>query len=219
MPTLGDSVSIFQLAFGVNAVLPTLISGFEKVRDDAADSVLSKIKEIQPEFEVKEEDRFEFVDFIFNSVARLRYARIGTRLIGGLSLVFCALSLIALYWAALRPKEEISATRLFEFVTATLIVGPALYFARNEYLKRFYRSFVYERNTKADAAVFAFCTKTYLTYKRSWDDRERSQTFRSSIAFMTWQLRWMTFQMKLVPLRHLLRKIFKRIKKSDSSAG
>src|SRR5258705_13880575 len=139
MPILGDSVSIFQLAFGVNAVLPVLISDFETVRDDAADSVLRKIKEFQPQFVLKEEDRFEFVDFTFKSVAGLRHARIVTRLIGALSLVLCALSLVALCWSALRPKEEISSARLFAFVGATLIVGPALYVARNEYLKWFYR--------------------------------------------------------------------------------
>lgn len=197
-----------------------LISRFEKVRDDAADSVLCKIKEIQPESEVKEEDRFEFVEFVFKSVARLRHARIITRVIGGLSLVFCALSLTALCWAALRPHDEMSATLLFGFVTATLIAGPPLYLARNECLKRSYRRFVYERNTEADAALFAFCTQTYLTFKRSWEGRERApEPFRSSIAFMIWQLRWLRFQMQLVPLRHWLRKVFKRIQKSDSSQG
>jgi hypothetical protein len=53
MRTLSASSSVFQLAFAVNAVLPVVIADFEKVRKEAADSLLRKIKEYRPEFDLR----------------------------------------------------------------------------------------------------------------------------------------------------------------------
>jgi len=57
MPTLTASTSIFQLAVGVNAILPALISDFEAVRDQVAELFMRQIREHDPDFNVKECDR------------------------------------------------------------------------------------------------------------------------------------------------------------------
>jgi O-antigen ligase len=213
MPTLSASSSIFQLAFGVNAVLPVLISDFEAVRKDAAESFLEKIKEYHPEFELKQEDRINFVDFTFNSSTGLRRARIITRLTGFISLVLCGLSLVALCGSALEPDQQISSSLFFAFVGATLIVGPIFYFARNQYLQSFYRGFVSHSDKKSEVLLFAHCVKAYLTFKRKWE-RYRADESISQIPVMIWKLRLMRIQMRLVPLRHWLRSLRVRLKKS-----
>jgi hypothetical protein len=174
MLTLSASNSVLQLAFGVNAVLPVLISDFQVVRNEAADSLLRKIKEYRPDFELKERDRIAFMDFTFRSSRGLRFARLVTHVTGFLSLALCGLSLAALCWSAVRPNEQISSKLFLVFVGVTLIGAPSFYLARNLFLKWFYSAFVvYGTNEKSEMLLFADRADTYLTYKKDWEIRRR----------------------------------------------
>jgi hypothetical protein len=53
--TLGAANSIFQLAVGVNAVIPVLLSGLRSARAAAADTMLRKISEQFTEFKLEEQ--------------------------------------------------------------------------------------------------------------------------------------------------------------------
>jgi hypothetical protein len=135
MPTLSASSSVFQLAFAVNAALPVLISDFEVVRNDAADTLLRKIKKYCPEFKLDELDRVDFVDFSFRSTRGLRHAWLITRLTIFVALSLCFVSLAALCWSAVKPDQQVSSGSFFAFVSATFILGPLVYFGQNRYLK------------------------------------------------------------------------------------
>ncbi len=199
MPTLSASNSVFQLACGVNAVLPVLISDFERVKEEAADTLLRKIKEYCPGFELKERERIDFVDFSFRSTVGLRHAHIITRITVIISLVLCGISLAALCWAALKPDHEVSSGLFFAFVGITLIGGPLLYIARDAYLKWLYSILViHGTNDKADAELFAGCVKAYLSFKKQWEYRKQQvNEATSNIPLMIWKLRLARIEMRL----------------------
>jgi hypothetical protein len=214
MPTLSASSSVFQLAFGVNAVLPVLISGLEGVREKAADSLLRKIKEYRPEFEIKERDRIDFVEFTFRSSRGLRYARIITYVTVFISLIFCGLSLAALCWSALEPGQEFSSDLFFAFVGTTLIGGPLLYIARNRFLRWLYFALVRNiTSEKNEALLFADCVDVYLKFKRDWDPQEQKMDEATlKISLMMWELRLMRTRVKLQALWHWVRSMIDSVR-------
>jgi hypothetical protein len=138
MPTLGASSSIFQLAVGVNAVLPILISDFESVRDQVIESILRNIKEFKPEFNVKANERQEFVTFCLRASGGLKIMIILTRLTLLLSASVSAGSLAMLCWSSIQPGCVISLRQFFWFVGIALVVAPIFYILRNGVLKAIY---------------------------------------------------------------------------------
>jgi hypothetical protein len=166
LPTLSSSTSIFQLAVGVNAALPVLISDYERMRDRAAESMLRKIHELNPDFELKERDREEFISFTLRSIAGLRHAQRLTHYVVALSITLSAIALIALCWAAIDPDQVISIKQLLTFVGVTLIAGPAFYVLTNRHLKWLYSILVkHASNEEVDAALFADIVTSYLAFQ------------------------------------------------------
>lgn len=198
MPTLAECNSIFQLAVGINAVLPAVLSGFEETRMQAAELFLRKIRECRPDFELKERDRPEFVNFVFQSVNGLRYARRITRFIGAASVALAASSLGLLVLAALEPLREISREQLYWFVLVSLIVAPALYMARNSFLKWLYGVLVRNVDSEAELQLFASCVDTYLSLQRRW--RVTEPPFHEAMAalpIMRLKLKWSIARMRV----------------------
>lgn len=112
---LSDGNSVFQLAFGLNAVIPILVASFDDVKEKTAESLLRKIREHQPKFALKENERVDFTEFHFGSNKGLQYARIITRVVICASLIFCGISLGALVWAAVDPEHEIQTSMFYLF--------------------------------------------------------------------------------------------------------
>jgi hypothetical protein len=203
MPRLVDCSSIFQLAFGVNAVLPAVLAEFELVRREAAESLLRKIKEYRPDFQLKERDRIDFVDFTFRSSRGLRHARTVTRLTAFISVAFCGLSLVALCLAALNPEAQLSFKRLLAFVGMTLIIGPLVYIARNSYLKWLYRvNVIYGTNEQKEALLFAECVNAYLKFKKEFEPLSDGM---AQISVMVWRLRLAEMRMRVVSIWYWIR--------------
>ena len=207
MPTLSSSNSLFELAFGVNAVLPVLISDFEAVKHQTAESLLRKIKEVRPKFKLIERDRLDFVDFTVGSIRGYRFANHLTRVVGLISLFFCGASLGVLYWSAHEPDLEIKSNALFAFVLITLIVGPIIYEARNRYLKWLYSKLVtHGTNEKADAVLFAECADMYLRSKKKFETLDREMKKKSLQAqILIYRMKIMLFWMKLEDFWHSVR--------------
>jgi len=207
MPTLSASSSVFQLAFGVNAVLPVLISDFEAVRKDAAESLLRKIKEYCPGFELKERDRIDFVDFTFQSSRGLRHARFVTYFTGFFSLAMCGLSLTALCLSALKPEWQISVRLFLTFTGATLIAAPLIYVGRNAYLKWLYSLLVSKSsNEQHEAVLFAECVNIYVKHKKEWEQTgSRMDEAQLQLEILGWEMRWMRIKMRLIPMREWIR--------------
>jgi hypothetical protein len=93
-------------------------------RRRAADSLLRKIQEDLPDFQVRERERHQYVSFVVRSSNGLRHAKKITGLIAFVSVIASVLSLAALVWAAVNPKQEISTSVLMVFVFFTLIGAP-----------------------------------------------------------------------------------------------
>jgi hypothetical protein len=210
MPTLSASTSVFQLAFGINAVISVLISEFENVRKEAADSLLRKIREYRPDFDLKERDRLDFMDFTFRSSRGLRHAKAITWINIFFSLMLCALSLACLCWAALRPDEQISSKLFLWFVVFTFFVGPLFYFIRNRLLKWLYSVLVsYGTNQQNEALLFAECVDIYLETKRNWAPIEQQLNEATlKIPLMIWKIRLARIRMRLISLRERLRTLY-----------
>jgi hypothetical protein len=199
MPTLSASNSIFQLAVGVNAVLPILVSDYEGMRDRAAESMLRKIRELYPRFEIKERDREEFISFMLRSTNGLRHAQRLTHSVALLSTMLSAISLAALCWAAIEPDWGISVKQLFTFVGATLIAGPAFYAATNRHLKWIYSILAkHSSNEAADTKLFADILESYLAFQKRWEPYETTMDeLLASVPFMIWRMRFSGFNMSV----------------------
>jgi hypothetical protein len=208
MPTLTASTSIFQLAVGVNAILPALISDFEAVRDQVAELFMRQIREHEPDFDIKECDRQEFISFAFMSSRGLRHAKAITNATIAFSVLACGASLAALIWAAIVPEQQISVRQLFAFVGLTLIFGPLLYVARNRFLRWLYSIFVkHSHNEKAGAMLFAHCVKAHIEFTKNWEKIDpEMDMLMASIPLMIWKMRFMTLEMKAKMLWHKIRR-------------
>jgi hypothetical protein len=207
MPTLSSSNSLFELAFGVNAVLPMLIDEFTVVREQAAESILRKINEYRPDFKLKERQRLRFVEFTFKSSPGLRHSKMVTYITGLISVVLCALSLSALYWSALDPNREYSSKLLFVFVGLTLVFGPLFYVVRNYYLKWLYITLVtYSTNEKREALFFADCVDTYLRHEERWEPlKNKLDEMMAEIPLDIWKMRLMIAKMRFTELWYWIR--------------
>lgn len=210
MPTLSASASVFQLAFGINAVISVLISDFESVREEAADSLLRKIREYRPDFDLKERDRIDFIDFTFRSSRGLRHAKAITWLNVFFSLTLCALSLAALCWSAFRPDQQISSKLFLWFVALTFFAGPFFYFIRNRFLKWLYSVLVtHGTNQQNEALLFAKCVDIYLEHKKNWAPIEQQLNEAIlEIPVLIWEMRLAQIRIWLIPLRERIKVLY-----------
>ena len=64
MAKLVDCATIFQLAFGVNAILPTMILAYRKTQENIVRWVAKEIDKHEPEFAIDDSDLGDFVDFV-----------------------------------------------------------------------------------------------------------------------------------------------------------
>lgn len=206
MVSLSSANSLFELAFAVNAVLPALVSEFERVKSDAADSLLKKVREARPQFELREGDRLEFIDFAYRSSPGLRLGWYMTRAVSVVSLLLCVLSLGALVWSASRPLEEIPDRDLHIFVALAFAVGPAFYVARDRYLRWIYSALVRSSDDPADAEFFAECADLYLGTKRMFERHERQiDELNAQLSATLLKARWTMFRVRVMGVWHKLR--------------
>lgn len=198
MPSLADCNSIFQLAVGVNAVLPRLFSGFERTRDQAGELFARKIGECRTDFVLKECDRSDFMHFVFASVSGLRHARTITRTVAAISIGLVAWSLGMLVMAAVEPTKPISLAELGWFVVLNLIAGPTLYMARNALLRWLYELLSRNADSGAQLRVFSQCAEAYIRHKRRWEElKPEVNATMAKLPWMLWRIRWLSFRMML----------------------
>jgi hypothetical protein len=196
MPLLSASTSVFQLAFGINAVLPIVMNDFEKVREELADMQLRKIKEYNSQFNIRERDWPEFVEFVFLSSRGMRFAQRITHLTALLSLVLCIVSLAFLCWSATAPDHLMSSQHFYWFVAATLVIAPILYYARDRGLKALYKLMViHTENEQREAELLAGCAKLFFDIKKT--DREiENKTLEAEVEAARIELRILYMRVK-----------------------
>lgn len=195
--TLSASNSLFELAFGVNAILPALFAGFRDVKEKAADSLLRKIKELHPEFEIAERDRLDFVKYHFDSSRGLRHAKHVTNITAVLALSMCATALVALCLSAAEPNREVPPLLLFSYVGVALVGAPIVYWLRDQYLQWLYSIMVvHSTNDAQEAKIYADCVTSYLVHKKEWEPIQQGmEEFQAQVPLLLWKLRWMRLQM------------------------
>jgi hypothetical protein len=191
--TLAAANSLFQLGVGVNAVLPLLIADFETVRDRTAESLLRKIKEFKPDFDIKERDRQEFVSFVLRSTRGLRVAKWLTGVMGAVSLALSGISLVALYYAAIEPSRNISTEMVRIFISVTLVGAPVLYVSINYLYKQLYAAMAAKAsNERNEAILMAGSIEAHLRFKNEMDplfdeiDKMTNVTIPLAVARMRW---------------------------------
>ncbi|WP_246792139.1 hypothetical protein [Burkholderia perseverans] len=169
MITLGSSSSLFQFALGANAVMPALLSDFRRWKELASEMTLRRLKEVRPDFDIKEHQKPDFVDFVFKSSGGQRIAHKLNLFVALYALVACAVSLGALCWSADRPELPVKSNVLALFVFGTIVLGPAIYVSRDLFLSHVYRTLTV-RGLRSDpeALLLARCAELYIQHSDEW---------------------------------------------------
>lgn len=215
MITLGSSSSLFQFALGANAVMPALLSDFRRWKELASEMTLRRLKEVRPDFDVKEHQKPDFVDFVFKSSGGQRIAHKINLFVAFYALVACAVSLSALCWSAGRPELPVKSSVLMLFVFGTIVLGPAIYVFRNLVLSHVYRTLtIHGLRSEQEAHFLARYAELYVQYSDEWRVFD-AQFDEQKIEFerLMRSMRAMRAQMALHSFIQSVRSMFVRHKK------
>lgn len=169
-----NSTSLFELAFGVNAVYAALSTQLSDTKTRLADVALANFQQIDPSFVVPLNERAVLEDWISKSLGGFKLAH-RLRLIPQLlSLALGAIAAITLVQTALwGDKCSINDTGLIVFSTVSLLVAPALYHSFNALLIHLTRavtasSFTSHEKTKHSLEMYRLC----LDAKKTLDETQ-----------------------------------------------
>jgi hypothetical protein len=96
MSTYGSTASIFQLAFGLNAVLPTVYFAYRRAHDAVAKRLGEKISNIDPSITFKEREMIVVRHYVRYGFPGMRLSRILGIFVTGLFSVSVLVSFLGL---------------------------------------------------------------------------------------------------------------------------
>ena len=124
MARLGDTASIFQLAFGLNAVLPSFVLFYRQTRASIGKSFLKQAAKLKVDLSIDDRDMDQFLEFPESSNAALR---ISNRL-KWIPVGLCGLALLISFWgilhSAITPDNKVGDGFLWAFAVFSLILCP-----------------------------------------------------------------------------------------------
>ena len=124
MSTYGSAASVFQLAFGLNAALPTLYFVYRKTQDSLARRLAEKMANIDPSFVAGERELIvvrHFVRYGFPGMGLSRRLGIAVAVLFAIVLV---LSFLGLLLSAIKSDCPINEQSVIWFSIFALIVCP-----------------------------------------------------------------------------------------------
>src|SRR5580704_16440213 len=101
MSTYGSAASIFQLAFGVNAVLPAVYFGYRKTHDSLARYLAEEMNKIDPSFTVGERELIVVRHYVRYGFPGMRTSRALGLGVAGLFALALALSFLGLLFSGI----------------------------------------------------------------------------------------------------------------------
>lgn len=135
MAKLSDCATIFQLAFGVNAILPSLLIAYGRTKESIAKRAASAIRDHDPTFVLSEKELYEWTDFIQKSYLILKVSNSFKWIVLGTSACFVLLSFYGLVAAAIGPDDKLADSKLFWFAFLSLLISPLFAFGYESWLR------------------------------------------------------------------------------------
>lgn len=126
MAKLVDCATIFQLAFGVNAILPTIILAYRRTQDNIVQWVSKTIDKHKPEFAIEPSEMGEFLDFVTGLNPGLSALGLGKRIPIVASGISLFASFFGMIFAATTPDRHLGNGILWLFAVYSLVVCPSL---------------------------------------------------------------------------------------------
>lgn len=173
MALCSNSTSLFELAFGVNAVYAALSTRLADTRTQLADVALKNFQLVDPHFVVPLNERAILEDWISRAFSGYQLAY-RLRLIPQLlSLALCAIAIFALLQTArLGDKCEVKDTQLIWFSAVALLIAPVLYHLYNALLAYLVaavtaRTFQDKGKTNASLQLYRLCVDARHTINQS----------------------------------------------------
>jgi hypothetical protein len=126
MATFIDTASIFQLAFGVNAVLPAVHLAFRRTHESISRRFADELQKQHSEFKFDEWEMSEFRRFVFGSSRGLKFASRAKIVPILMFLIAIVLSFLGLIKAATAPQDTLNSELVWSFAIYSLIVCPSV---------------------------------------------------------------------------------------------
>ncbi|WP_156964497.1 hypothetical protein [Methylocapsa aurea] len=124
MSTYGNAASIFQLAFGLNAALPTVYFAYRRAHDSLARHLAEEMSRIDPSLEFGERELIVVRHYVRYGFPAMRNTRPLGLIIAGLFGVAVSLSLIGLVLSAVDPTAPLDNWTVVLFSVFALVFCP-----------------------------------------------------------------------------------------------
>jgi hypothetical protein len=163
--TLQNTVSIFQLAFGVNAVVPALHVAFRRTQDSLATRLVRDLRKLVPTFELDEKNLERLGLVVSTTLPGLKLAnrlKIIPFFMLGTAMV---ISFFGLVLSAVQPAFELSDGWVWVLSIYILIVCPGSYLLYHALLKGLERLWIWKWTSDPSSAVkFAEIAQMHLDH-------------------------------------------------------
>jgi hypothetical protein len=124
--TYGTSASIFQLAFGLNAVLPALFLTYRGLQASLARYLVEELRKIDPSLTLGEREMVVVRHYVRYGFPAIRLSRSLGLGVGGLFIVALILSFLGLLMSAIKSDEPLHDWSVILFSVFAVIMCPAL---------------------------------------------------------------------------------------------
>jgi hypothetical protein len=126
MAKLVDCATIFQLAFGVNAILPAIVIAYRRTQTNIVRWVSKEVDKHRPEFAIDESEMADFLDFATDLHHGLKSLGWAKRIPITACMISLVVSFFGLLFAATRPDAHLSNGLLWSFAIYSLVICPSL---------------------------------------------------------------------------------------------
>jgi hypothetical protein len=152
MANLQNCASVFQLGFGVDAIVPALYFAFRRTQDSLADRLAYEIQKKTPEFYKTEKEVEVLRAFVFNTVPFVKWSY-RLRIV---PVLFLTIGLVASFFglvlSAVEPNYDLPNPWVWTFSVYTLLFCPATYFSYRLLLKGLERLWTWKWTVDPGAA-------------------------------------------------------------------
>lgn len=142
MATYSSSVSIFQLAFAINAALPTVYLAYRHTHESLSNRLAEEMTEIEPTLTFGEREIVVVQHYVRYASPGMQVSRILGRRVAALLVISIALSFLGLLLAAIVPDKKLANSLIILFTIFTLLISPGMSLLYDRWLVYFERQVV-----------------------------------------------------------------------------
>lgn len=174
MANISNLNSIFEIAFGVNAVSFALLSRLRKTKQQLASFIENRIKQIDGNFELLETEKRDFVDFVFRSSNGLKIAHYAGLIAASIAAFATFFSIFVLLFSAEYPQIEIPIKDATIISICLLLLCPAIYMLYDRFLGFLVTAKIEAGIDDDKAKTFQRCFKLTQGMKKTIEDTDKT---------------------------------------------